>query len=142
MKALRVESTEDASAAARVVSVLPVVYSITAAVCLAICVVLLSGSIVAQMTLKASGKKRTFTPDQSLLFSGVILMTMVNIALLVVGNRFFFPMMDALILWNFGMIIVLLHMSRIMSVTGMFRCLTLRHKLRLRDANKRRYTHQ
>lgn len=124
-------------AAAKVISTLPMVYSISAACIFAWCAVLLLGCVAAHIA--TSHRKRTLTPYQRLLLSGTVVLLCVNTAVIFVGSAIFHGMMDTVVMWNMGMMVVLTYLSLGMSQSGMFRC--LRHWRTLwvrRQALKRR----
>lgn len=121
-------------AAARILTFIPLVYSISAAASLAWCIILIAGCLTAHHTLKIAKRKRTFTPQQTVMFNGVIILTITNVGVLILGNGVLRSLMDSIIMWNMGMIVILAYLSIGLNNTELFDCLLYRKLLKERAA--------
>ena len=109
-------------------------YSISAGISLAWCIILIAACMTAHHTLKIARRKRTFTPQQTVLVNGVIILTITNIGVLILGNGVLRSLMDSIIMWNLGMIVILAYLSVSLMNTELFDCLLYRKLLKERAA--------
>lgn len=126
------ENDADRASATLLASV-PIASSLSAGFVLSWCFVLLIACFIVRFVLNSSSKNRQLTHYQRILISGIVWITITDIALLI-GSHFYGNLMDIMLLWNLGVIAVLSLMSVGLSQTGMFRCFKLLHHKRQRVA--------
>lgn len=124
--------------AATVLSTLPVIYSVSAAFVLAWCVVLLIGCVAAYRVMHNAKRRKAFSTPEVVLINGVVLLTVTNIGLLVIGNSVMKSLMDSVVMWNVGMIVVLAYISGCLSNTKVYNCLIRKDLLIRRRARMRK----
>lgn len=126
--------TDQDRAAALILAAMPTVFSLSTAIVVAWCFVLLIGCIAAHQTMRVAKRRRRFTPHQVLVFNGIIIMTVVNVGVMLLGTSFLAGLMDTLILWNIGSLIMLGYLSVTVRHAHIFDCLFRRELLIKRAA--------
>lgn len=118
--------------AAQVIRTMPAAYSISAAIMFSWVGVLILGCVVAHIATVQANRTRTLTSYQRFLLNGAVVLLITNGAMVFACGAIYPHLMDMMIMWNTGMLIILAHLSLGLTNSGMFRCLTHLRTLRMR----------
>lgn len=117
--------SEDVRQSAAALTWIPAVYSITSGIIMGWCLTLF-GAYYAAKRAHVQGH-RNFTADQSAIFSGLLVLLIVNFSVVMISNHVFVNMIDSVIMWNIGMLAVLTYVSTTFRQSKFFKCYATEH---------------